>query len=213
MKKIEIIIADDHALIREGWVLLLNHDPRFMVVSVCSSGEEAIEQAKKLHPDVVIMDITMPGLNGIEATQLIHAILPKIKVLGVSQHAKSTYAFKMIKEGAKGYLTKSSSKNELFKAICEVYAGRQYVCEEIKNLSFNETLTGKNVHGWFGILSNRELQIIKLIKDGYTSRDIGGVLNLSGRTVEVHRYNILKKLALKNTASLINYIDMNDMPV
>ena len=117
MDKITILIADDHTLVRETWSFILNTDPRFSVIAESGSGEEAVELAKKLRPNIVIMDINLPGINGIEATQQIRRFSPGSRILGVSLHTQPTYARKMMQKGALGYVTKNSSREEMFKAI------------------------------------------------------------------------------------------------
>ena len=143
MEKITILIADDHTLVRETWSFILNSDPRFYVVAECGSGEEAVEMAKNLKPAIVIMDINLPGINGIEATQQIRKFSPGSKILGVSLHTQPTYARKMMQKGAMGYVTKNSSREEMFKAIIEVYNGKKYVCEEIKNILSEQVISGR----------------------------------------------------------------------
>jgi DNA-binding NarL/FixJ family response regulator len=206
MSKITILIADDHTLIRETWSFILNSDPRFQVVAECGTGEEAIEKSKELHPDIVIMDINMPGINGIEATEQIKKISPQSKIIGVSLHTQPTYARKMMQKGAMGYVTKNSSREEMFKAIEEVYEGKKYICEEIKNILSEQVLSGDEQPTGLNTLSQREIQIISLIKKGYSSKEIAEALEISVKTVEVHRYNILKKLNLKNAAALVHFI-------
>ena len=132
MEKISILIADDHTLVRETWSYILNTDTRFNVIAECGSGEEAVELSKSLRPNVVIMDINLPGINGIEATQQIRKFSPGSKVLGVSLHTQPTYARKMIQKGAMGYVTKNSSPNEMILAIREVMKGKPYICDEMK---------------------------------------------------------------------------------
>ena len=134
MEKISILIADDHTLVRETWSFILNTDPRFTVIAESANGEEAIEMARQLRPNIVIMDINMPGMNGIEATQQIRKYSPGSRILGVSLHTQPTYARKMIQKGAMGYVTKNSSREEMFKAIMEIQNGKKYICEEIKNI-------------------------------------------------------------------------------
>ena len=131
MDKISILIADDHTLVRETWSFILNTDPRFTVVAESGSGEEAVELAKKLRPNIVIMDINLPGMNGIEATQQIRKFSPGSRILGVSLHTQPTYARKMMQKGAMGYVTKNSSREEMVKAIHEVMNGKTYICREV----------------------------------------------------------------------------------
>lgn len=211
MEKITILIADDHTLVRETWSFILNTDERFKVVAECGSGEEAVEQARQLRPDVVIMDINLPGMNGIEATQLIRKYSPATKILGVSLHTQPTYARKMIQKGAMGYVTKNSSREEMFKAITEVQQGRRYICEEIKNILSEQVIGGEDQQGGVNALSQREIEIIQFIKKGYSSKEIAENLDISVKTVEVHRYNVLKKLNLKNAAALVNYINNSQL--
>lgn len=211
MEKITILIADDHTLVRETWSYILNTDDRFSVIAESGSGEEAVKLARELHPDVVIMDINLPGINGIEATQQIRRLSPGSKILGVSLHTQPTYARKMIQKGAMGYVTKNSSREEMFKAILEIQEGRKYVCEEIKNILSEQVINGDEAQTGLNSLSQREIEIIKFIKQGYSSKEIADALNLSVKTVEVHRYNILKKLNLKNAAALVNFINNSQL--
>jgi len=213
MEKITILVADDHTLVRETWSFILNSDPRVYVVAECGSGEEAVEMAKNLRPAIVIMDINLPGINGIEATQQIRKFSPGSKILGVSLHTQPTYARKMMQKGAMGYVTKNSSKEEMFKAITEVYEGKKYVCEEIKNILSEQVISGEDQQSGLNALSQREIEIISFIKKGYSSKEIADALSISVKTVEVHRYNILKKLNLKNAAALVNYINNSQLDV
>jgi two-component system invasion response regulator UvrY len=210
-EKITILIADDHTLVRETWSFILNSDPRFYVVAECGSGEDAVEMAKKLRPAVVIMDINLPGINGIEATQMIRKFSPSSKILGVSLHTQPTYARKMMQKGAVGYVTKNSSREEMFKAIIEVYDGKKYICEEIKNILSEQVISGEDQLSGLNSLSQREIEIISFIKKGFSSKEIADALNISVKTVEVHRYNILKKLNLKNAAALVNFVNNSQL--
>jgi DNA-binding NarL/FixJ family response regulator len=211
MNKTTILIADDHTLVRETWSFILNTHPGFTVVGECGSAEDAIELAKQLRPHVVIMDINLPGMNGIEATSLIRKYSPATKVLGVSLHTQPTYARKMIQKGAMGYVTKNSSREEMFRAIKEVHEGRKYICQEIKNILSEQMINGEDVDGGINSLSARELEIIARIRKGDSSKEIAEALSISVKTVEVHRYNILHKLKLKNTAALINFINNSQL--
>jgi len=205
MKEITIIITDDHHLVREAWSLILNNNSQFKVIAECGSGEEAIEKAKDLRPNVVIMDINLPGINGIEATEKIRKYSPASKILAISSHAHPSYARKMMQKGAFGYVTKTSSCEEMFKAIREVNAGKRYICNEIKNILSGQLLNDREPNG-INCLSCREIEIIEFVKKGNTSKEIASLLNVSIKTIEAHRYNILKKLNLKNTMSLIHFI-------
>jgi DNA-binding NarL/FixJ family response regulator len=207
MEKISILIADDHKLIRETWSFILNNDARFAVVAECGDSEQAVEMARTKKPQIVLMDINMTPISGFEATERIRKVSPGSKVIGVSMHSQPAYAKKMLQIGARGYVTKNSSKEEMITAIMEVHAGKKYICDEIKNniseLVLEENKDVPNVNA----LTEREIQIINLIKEGQSSKEIALSLNISLKTVEVHRHNILKKLKLKNSASLVNFIN------
>ncbi|HYF32791.1 MAG TPA: response regulator transcription factor [Chitinophagaceae bacterium] len=206
MEPISILIADDHKLIRDTWSFILNNDQRFKVVAECSNGEEAIEQARNKRPQIVLMDINMTPVSGLEATKQIRKVSPGSRVIGVSMHSQPAYAKKMLQIGAKGYVTKNSSREEMFKAILEVHKGNRYICDEVKNILSEQIMDDGPSQG-INALSERELQIVKLIKEGFSSKEISVQLNISLKTVEVHRHNILKKLNLKNSAALVNYIN------
>lgn len=206
MESISILIADDHKLIRDTWSFILNTDQRFKVVAECCNGEEAIEQAKNKRPQIVLMDINMTPVSGLEATKQIRKVSPGSRIIGVSMHSQPAYAKKMLQIGARGYVTKNSSREEMFKAILEVHSGNRYICDEVKNIISEQIMDDGPSQG-INALSERELQIVKLIKEGFSSKEISSQLNISLKTVEVHRHNILKKLNLKNSAALVNYIN------
>lgn len=207
MDRIKIFIVEDHTLLREAWKMALSVHTHFEIVGESGNGEEAVEMVKKLRPDVITMDINLPGINGIEATKRIRRILPGAKVLAVSMHTQPTYARRIMQAGASGYVTKNSSSDEMFKAITEVYKGRKYVCAEIKNILSSQLMDGAENGATIDTLSLREIEVIRYIKKGDSSKEIAQALFVSVKTVEVHRYNILKKLKLKNAAALVNFIN------
>lgn len=205
-----ILIADDHTLLRETWSFILNTDPRFNVIAACGSGEEAVQLAKKLRPDIVIMDINLNGIDGIEATALIRKYAPGVKILAVSLHTQPAYAQRIMQKGASGYVTKSSGREEMVKALEEISLGKKYVCNTIRKVLADRTVNtvDRNV---IDSLTTREIEIISFIRKGDSSKEIAVSLNLATRTVDVHRYNILKKLKLKNSAELIVYMNKNGL--
>ncbi|MDE3247910.1 MAG: response regulator transcription factor [Bacteroidota bacterium] len=207
MEKITILIADDHKLIRETWTYILNSDDRFEVVAECGDAEQAVELAKELAPDIVLMDINMAPFNGFEATEKIRKLSPETRIIGVSMHSQPAYAKKMLQVGARGYVTKNSSKEEMFAAIMDVYKGNKYVCDEIKTIISDQLLDDNHDAPSINSLTEREMQIIHHIREGHSSKEIASQLDISLKTVEVHRHNILKKLKLKNSASLVNFIN------
>jgi DNA-binding NarL/FixJ family response regulator len=208
MNPIRILIADDHKLLRELWTIILNSDERFNVIAGCSDGQEAIELVEKMHPDIVIMDLNMVMVSGLQATEEISNRFPAIKVIGVSAFAVPKYARQMIQVGAKGYVTKNSSKDELIHSILEVHKGSKYICREIRDLVSEEVFSEEKPSIAIDVLTERELQIIEEIRQGLSSREIAETLKISLKTVEVHRHNILKKLNLRNVAALVNFVNM-----
>jgi DNA-binding NarL/FixJ family response regulator len=207
MEKITILLVDDHKLIRESWSFILNSDPRFQVIGEISNADEAVEVAKEKKPKIVLMDINMSPTNGFDGTKLIRKYSPGSRIIGISMHSMPAYARRMLQMGAMGYVTKNSSKDELINAIVEVNNGKKFVCEEVKNILAQQELEDDGGKPDMNVLSRREIDIVKLIKEGLSSKEIAANLDISLKTVEVHRYNILKKLSLKNTAALVNFIN------
>ncbi|MDR3716089.1 MAG: response regulator transcription factor [Puia sp.] len=207
MKKVSIMIVDDHTLIRETWSFLLGKNENFEVVAECGDGERAIELARDKRPDVVLLDINMAPMSGFDILKMIRKYSPGSKIIGVSMHSQPAYAKKMLRLGAKGYVTKNSPRNEMMEAIVEVSNNNTYVCQEVKNILSDQLLNGDQTNPDINNLSEREMQIVRSLKEGLSSKEIALELNISLKTVEVHRHNILKKLKLKNTVSLINFIN------
>lgn len=200
---ITILIADDHKLIRETWSFLLNADPRFNVVADTGDPNEAIEMVAKQKPQVILLDINMSPIDGFEVAHQIHERDPQVQIIAITMFSQPAIAKKMMKSGASAYVTKQSSKDEMIRAILEVMNGHKYVCEDIRNL-LAEQMMAEKVQPSVNDLSQRELEIVTYIKKGLSSKEIGAHLQITTKTIEVHRYNILKKLRLKNTAELIN---------
>ncbi|HSU28975.1 MAG TPA: response regulator transcription factor [Chitinophagaceae bacterium] len=207
MSKITILLVDDHKLIRESWSFILNSDPRFEVIGETSSGEEAVMLVKKLKPNIVLMDVNMAPMNGFDATEKIVKHSSSTKVICVSMHAMPAYARRMLQVGAMGYVTKNSSRQEMVSAIVEVYNGNQYICEEVRNILAQQDAKEEGDLPDLNVLSDRELGVAQLIRKGLSSKEIGIQLDISIKTVEVHRYNILRKLNQKNTVALVNYLN------
>ncbi|MEY4336877.1 MAG: hypothetical protein RLZZ45_1796 [Bacteroidota bacterium] len=209
-KKIKIIIADDHLLIAQTWATLINMDPEFEVVKVYDNTKNLVDEITAVKPDIAILDINIHPFSGIEATKMIKKLAPGTKIIGVSMHNQPSFAKKMIRNGATGYVTKNSTKNEMYDAIRSVMKGEKYICAEIqKNITHQLLLDEED--NKLSKLTEREIEIIKLIKDGYTNKEIAKTLFLSPRTVETHRARILKKLDIKNSLSLVKYINESFM--
>lgn len=212
MEKITILLVDDHRLIRDSWSHVLNTEPILQVIGAASTGEEAIEIAKTKRPRIILMDINMSPLNGFDTTKIIRKQSPGSRIIGVSMHAIPVYAKKMFQAGAIGYVTKNSSREELITAILEVDAGKKYICDEVKSILAQQQLNDTDGEQTdINKLSKREIEIAKLIKEGMSSKEMASQLSISLKTVEVHRYNILKKLHLKNTAALVNFINSSGL--
>lgn len=209
-KKIRIVIADDHLLIAETWATLINMDPDFEVVKVFDNTQTLIEEISEIKPDIAILDININPFSGIEATKMIRRLAPGTKIIGVSMHNQPSFAKKMMRNGAMGYVTKSSNKNEMYDAIRTVMRGEKFICAEIQRNITNQVLMDDDENK-LSRLTEREIEIIKLIKNGSTNKEIAEKLFLSPRTVETHRARILKKLDLKNSLSLVKYINESFM--
>ena len=207
MGKITVLIVDDHTLIRETWSFLLGRNENFEVIAEVGDGQKAIDIARDKRPNIVLLDINMTPLNGFYVLKMIRKQSPGSIVIAVSMHSQPAYAKKMLRMGAKGYITKNSPRQEMLDAIMDVYNGNTYICQEVKNILSDQMLNEEDTAAGLNQLSEREIEVINQIRDGLSSKEIADRLAISIKTVEVHRHNILKKLKVKNTASLINYIN------
>jgi len=205
------MIVDDHTLIRETWSFLLGRNENFEVIAELGDGQKAIDIARDKRPHIVLLDINMAPLNGFDVLKMIRKLSPGSKVIAVSMHSQPAYAKKMLRLGAKGYVTKNSPKQEMLDAITEVNKGNIYICQEVKNILSDQMLGEEDTAAGLNQLSEREIEVINQIRDGLSSKEIAEKLGISIKTVEVHRHNILKKLKVKNTASLINYINSSGL--
>ena len=211
MDQITIVVIDDHRLIRDMWIKLFVSDKKYKVVGDCSSFDEAIEMVKVQKPNLVLLDINLPPASGLDAVPLIRKYSPGTKIIAVSMHTEPVYAKKMIQLGARGYVTKNSSFTEIYDAAEEVMKGNTFICSEMKNILSEQFLKEEEDQPDANDLSLMEIEIIKLIKDGLSSKEISKKLFIATRTVDVPRQNILKKLKLKNTVALINFINTNGL--
>ena len=211
MKKITVVIIDDHQLVREMWSHMFTGHQHFEVVGESGDFESAIGLVKSKRPDIALLDINLPPASGLDAVPLIRKFSPGTKIIAVSVHNQPAYAKKMIKLGAKGYLTKNSSRSEVFHAIEEAINGKLYLCSEVKENLAAQLLSDQPVQPSLKDLSLREIEVVRLIRNGLSSKEIAGALQISVRTAEVHRHNILKKMRVKNTASLISFLNSTDL--
>jgi DNA-binding NarL/FixJ family response regulator len=207
MLKIKIVIADDHKIIRDGLCSLLQKHPNLEVVAEVANGNEAVEVTKLLKPDVAIIDISMPGLNGIEATKRIVGQNPLVKVIGLSMHSDPEYILGMLDAGAKGYLHKECAFGELVQAINAVIQNKSYLSPSITSIVINclselrDSKDSKEVTK----LTEREREILQLISEGHSSKAISASLKLSMKTVASHRQNIMDKLNCHDVVQLTKY--------
>lgn len=209
MKKTTFAIVDDHQLVREMISLVIAQVDTYEVIGQSGELQEAVEMIKATRPDIVLLDINLSSESGFDAIPLIRKYAPATRIIGMSMHSQPTYARKMIRMGASGYLTKNSPRQEIFKAIEEVRVGRIYICSEIQNILSEQAFSNEEAKPDVNALSMREMEVIELIKEGLSSKEIAAKLWISVKTVEVHRYNVLKKLNLKNSAALVNFVYRN----
>jgi two-component system invasion response regulator UvrY len=183
----------------------LGADPKFEIVGSALNAEAALSDIQTLIPNVVLLDITLPGVSGIELAKSLREKAPTAKILGVSMHTNIILIKQMLMNGASGYVSKTSSFDEMRTAIISVYEGQRYICRDVKDYITNQVISEQQSDPAYRInqLTKRELEIVNMIKDGYSSREISEKLFISKRTVEVHRYNIFKKLDINNITSLI----------
>ena len=203
---IKVILADDHQLFREGLANLLAESKEIEVIAQAVNGKDAIYKAKQLHPDVVIMDINMPEMDGVEATAQLLKEVPEMKIIGLSIHANKQYIKGMLEAGSSGYLFKNCSYDELIKAIQTVHSGKKYLSEKITEILIHEYLNKEEIGpSTSSELTDRESEILKLIADGISVSDISNQLFVSIKTINTHKQHILEKLNLKTTTDIIKY--------
>ncbi len=206
---ITVLVVDDHTIFRQGLRRLLEENPRLKVVGEASEGREAIELTKTLAPQVVLMDITMPGLSGLEATRRVRKANPQTHVLILSVHTDEEYIARALEAGATGYIVKEIRAPELFEAIAETAAGRRYLSPPIADTVVDQYLRLRRDRSEsespFQILTAREREILRLLTEGKSSKEIAAELSVSPKTIETHRANIMRKLDIHNIADLVRY--------
>ncbi|MBS1853733.1 MAG: response regulator transcription factor [Acidobacteria bacterium] len=208
MKSIRILLADDHTVVRDGLRALLEHEPDMTVVGEAADGRESVQLAETETPDVVLMDLAMPNLNGMEATRRIIAANPKIGVVILSMHQDESYVLGSLKAGAKGYLLKDSMRSEVVQAIRTVVEGRSFLTRKVARLlqeDYISRLQQRGLEDRYDLLSDREREILQLIAEGRANKEVANMLNISLTTVETHRGHILQKLEIHSVPELILY--------
>jgi two-component system, NarL family, response regulator NreC len=208
MKKMRILLADDHAVTRAGLRLLLERQPNIEVVGEAENGRELVELAAALTPDIAVVDIAMPNLNGIEATRQIVAKQPRLSVVILSMYSDETYVMRALEAGARAFLLKDSAIADLTGAVEAVSQGKAFFSPKISRIlaeDYVRTLKQRNAVDTYELLTPREREIIQLLAEGKTNKEVATLLNISVYTVETHRNRILQKLGLHNTAELVLY--------
>jgi len=208
VKKLRILLADDHIVMRSGLRALLERQPNLEVVGESENGRETVELAASLGPDVVVMDVGMPILNGIEATKTIVTQRPATAVVILSMHADESYVMRALKAGARGYLLKDSAASDLISAIHAVSQNKSFFSPKVSRIlaeDYVRVLKQKGAVDSYDLLTNREREILQLVAEGKANKEVATALNISPYTVETHRRHILEKLNLHNPAELILY--------
>jgi RNA polymerase sigma factor (sigma-70 family) len=208
LRKIRILIADDHGIVRKGLRLQLEQHSEFEVVGEATEGREAVRMAEEFLPDVVIMDIAMPNLNGIQATTQLVKKNPQIGVIILSMYSDETYLMRTLAAGAKGYLLKDSADVDLHRAVQVVAEGKPFFSPAIADTlleDYMRQLQQRGLQDSYDLLTEREKEILQLLAEGKSNKDVAAILNLSTNTVETHRTRIMQKLDLHSTAEIVLY--------
>jgi DNA-binding NarL/FixJ family response regulator len=208
MSTIRILLADDHVVMRRGIRALLERRPEFQVVAEAGDGREALQLTEAHLPHVVVADIAMPNLNGIEAARQIAQRWPQTAIVILSMHSDESYVLRALKAGARGYLLKDSPESDLIQAILAVHAGKAFFSPSISKLlveDYMRQLQQRGADDSYELLTSREREVLQLLAEGKSNKDVAAMLNLSPHTVETHRSNILQKLNLHGTPELILY--------
>lgn len=211
MEKIKITLVDDHALFRNGLKILLNANTEMQVISEASNGKEFLNTIEEEQPDIVLMDINMPIMDGVEATQMATERYPEVKIIALSMFGEEDYYYKMINAGVKGFILKNSEINEVIEAIKQVFNGNSYFSQELLYNVIKNFKPQKEIETESAALSKRELQVLEEICKGLSNQEIADTLFISKRTVDKHRANLLSKTNSKNTANLIMYAIKNKL--
>ncbi len=202
-----VLLVDDHEIMREGMSALLRKHTGYEVIGQAADGRKALDLVTELQPDVVIMDIGMPNLNGIDATRQILSQNPKIKVMALSTHSEGTIVAKMIKSGATGYMLKESAFEELIDGLDVMLTGKTFLCTKISKVVFSDYVNIITNPKWVDGdgLSSREREVLQLVAEGHTTKAIAQMLHLSPKTIDSHREHIMEKLSIRNIAGLTKY--------
>jgi two-component system nitrate/nitrite response regulator NarL len=209
--KIKVLVVDDHPVVRKGLQSCLERQPRLKVVGEASDGEEALSKTRELGPDVVLMDISMPKMSGLAVTELMRKQSPKVKVLILSMHSNREYIFRIIQAGAHGYVSKVAKPEELFRAIEMVYEGEPFFSPDIARAALNQLVSSGGKGPPFDQLTSREREVLVLIAEGKSNKEIASKLGIGVRTIETHRERIMRRLDIHSVAGLTKFAVANGM--
>ncbi|HLK67198.1 MAG TPA: response regulator transcription factor [Bryobacteraceae bacterium] len=209
MKRIRILLADDHPMVRQGFKMILSAQSDMEIVGEAGNGREAVEQAEELKPDIVVMDVAMPELNGIEATRRLAASIPHTRVIALSMHKDSVYVREILRAGARGYLLKDSGAGDLVSAIRAVASGEAYLSPAVSNAVLDDYR--RHVTNPIDLLTSREREVLQMLAEGKTNKEIAVVLNLSVYTVDAHRGRIMEKLNVHSINELVRFAVRNGL--
>jgi DNA-binding NarL/FixJ family response regulator len=208
---IKVLIADDHPVVRKGLQSCLSRQDRLKIVGEAVDGDEALQRTKDLKPDVVLMDITMPRMNGLAVTEVLRKESPNVKILVLSVHNNRDYIFRIIQSGAHGYVSKEAPPEELLRAIESVYTGEPFFSADIARAALNQMVTSGGKKDPFGQLTDREREVLILIAEGQSNKEIAGKLGIGVRTIETHRERIMRRLDIHSVAGLTKFAIANGM--
>ncbi len=208
-RKIKILLADDHAVVRQGFRLILASQPDMEIVGEAGNGREAVDLAQQIQPDVIVMDVAMPELNGIEATRRLTRLAPRTRVLALSMHRDSVYVREILRAGARGYLLKDAVDHDLLAAVRAVASGHGYLSPEVSDAVLSDYR--RHVTNPLDLLSSREREVLQMIAEGKTNKEIALTLNLSVYTVDAHRGRIMEKLNLHSMGELVRFAIRNGL--
>jgi DNA-binding NarL/FixJ family response regulator len=207
--RIRILLADDHALVRQGFRRILEAEPDMEIIGEADNGREAVELAEKLRPDVVVMDVGMPELNGIEATRRLAESVPRARVLALSMHKDSVYVREILRAGARGYLLKDAFDRDLLLAVRAVARGEAYLSPAVSEAVLSDYR--RHVRDPLDLLTSREREVLQMLAEGKTNKEIAAILNLSVYTVDAHRGRIMEKLNLHSIGELVRFAVRNGL--
>ncbi|HLI82954.1 MAG TPA: response regulator transcription factor [Bryobacteraceae bacterium] len=209
MKPIRILLADDHAVVRQGFKMILNAQADMQIVGEAGNGREAVELVEQLRPDVVVMDVAMPELNGIEATRRVTDLSPHTRIIALSMHKDSVYVREVLRAGARGYLLKDSGAGDLVSAVRAVARGEGYLSPAVSNAVLDDYR--RHVTNPIDLLTSREREVLQMLAEGKTNKEIASILNLSVYTVDAHRGRIMEKLNLHSINELVRFAVRNGL--